>query len=353
MIITSYNFRSQYYGREKISFEGKKPIDLNYIIKNRENLLPQRIAEKIKKILSEPFEKLPTLEEVHKETYAPLLQCKTLQEAKELFPEFSEIKEVTEPFTRITGNIKILQNKGNLREGLSLELLQEIWGKLTNFDDVAEKIGLSDRHSMDWILKKIEFVKFDKNYKNLISSSTQEGHAKKSLDTKTWNANHPDLILARNKKAAQGNKKPETRKAQSDRIKQFYNNNPERRQLVSEKSKKYWSDPQNRKDQSERCKIIAKEHPEKAERNRNLTKSAWAIIPEGKEILKKFFKDYISENKVLGGQLKRIFKKLRKKQELTPAEEIIYGKYNRACADANKDVWKMLSDAFKKLREEK
>lgn len=356
MIVTSYNLNSYYnqYKINKPSFEAKKPLDLTYILKNREHLLPERIAKEIKKILftQSNFE-LPTLKEVHLMTYEPLLHCKTLQEAKELFPEFNCIKEVTEPFKKITGNIKILQDEGHLRDGFSLELLQEIWGKLANLDDVAEKFGLYDRHSMDWILKKIEFVKYDKNYKNLVISTTPEGYAKKAEQTKAWNMAHPDLMYAKNQKAAQGNKKPEHRKAQSERMKNFYNEHPEERERVSKNSTKYWSDPENRKDQSDRIRIYAWVHPEKGQKCSRLAKSAWDMIPEGREMLRSFYRDYVAENKVLGAQLKYIFKKIKAKQDLTPAEEIIYNKYNKACAEANTDVWKMLSEAFSQLRNEK
>ena len=76
------------------SFEARKvPIDLNYVLSERSHLVPQRVLEEVEKIVAAKPEKMKTLKDVHKEVYAPLLDCKTLEEAQQLFPEFAGVKE--------------------------------------------------------------------------------------------------------------------------------------------------------------------------------------------------------------------------------------------------------------------
>ena len=51
---------------------------------------------------------------------------------------------------------------------------------------------------------------------------------------------HPDLMLAKNKHAAQGCKKESYRKAKSESMKEFYNKHPERREKMSESLREDW-----------------------------------------------------------------------------------------------------------------
>ena len=99
MQILSLNNYSYYNSNSKPSFWGHgKPITLQYIVKNRSNILPQIILEKAKSALRNTSNRIPTLMEIHLERYAPLKDCKTMQEVITKFPEFANIKE--NPFIR-------------------------------------------------------------------------------------------------------------------------------------------------------------------------------------------------------------------------------------------------------------
>lgn len=335
--------------RQQPSFEAKAPIDLNYVLKERSHLLPPRILEEVKRIVSSKPEKLPTLKEVHQRIYAPLLECKTLEEAQKTFSEFEGVKEATVSFERITGNIKKLKEGGFLKEGFSLKILQEVWANLKSQDEIAKELGLKDRNAITWVLQKIGFVNYDTNYKSLLMASSSDTRAIIAGKTLAWNASHPDLVRARNKKAAQGMKKPENRKAHSRRMKQHFVDHPERRKQVSKNSKKYWSDPQHREEHSQRGKNYAKAHPEKAQKARERSKAAWALIPEARKILKNFFKDYTAEDMILASRLRDVFSKRQKGIPLTGYEEMILNKYNKACADAHPEIGEMISQAYKML----
>ena len=75
-----------------------KPLTLQEIVKKNEKLVPSRVLLKVREILANITDKLPSLKEIHLSIYAPLLECKTLDEAIKLFPEFdgivSEVKFV-------------------------------------------------------------------------------------------------------------------------------------------------------------------------------------------------------------------------------------------------------------------
>ena len=335
--------------RQQPSFEAKAPIDLNYVLKERSHLLPPRILEEVKRIVSSKPEKLPTLKEVHQRIYAPLLECKTLEEAQKTFSEFEGVKEATVSFERITGNIKKLKEGGFLEEGFSLKILQELWANLKSQDEIAKGLGLKDRNAITWVLQKIGFVNYDTNYKTLLMASSPDTRAIISGKTLAWNASHPDLVRARNKKAAQGMKKPENREAHSRRMKQHFIDHPERREQVSENSTRYWSDPQHREEQSQRGKDYAKAHPEKGKKSSERGKAAWALIPEARMILKNFFRDYTAEDKILAARLKDVFSKRQRGIPLTGYEEMILSRYNKACAEAHPEIGKMISDAHKML----
>lgn len=335
--------------KQEPSFEAKMPIDLNYVLEKRAHLLPKRVLGKVQEIVASKSENMPSLKEVHLKTYAPLLECKTLEEAQELFPEFAGVKEATISFQRITGNIKKLKEGGFLEEGFSLKVLQEVWAKLKSQDEIAQDFGLKNRNAITWVLQKIGFVNYDTNYKTLLMASDAESRATIAGKTIAWNASHPDLMRARNKKAAQGMKKPENREAHSRRMKQHFIDHPERREQVSENSTKYWSDPQHREEQSQRGKDYAKAHPEKAQKSSERGKAAWALIPEARETLKTFFKDYTAEDRILASRLKDVFAKRSKGIPLTGYEQMILSKYNKACAQAHPEIGEMISQAHKML----
>ncbi|MBQ8167939.1 hypothetical protein IJZ97_00790, partial [bacterium] len=104
--------------RKQPNFEGQ-PLNLNQVLKTRSKLLPARVLEEVKKVTTSKGGSTLTLKDIHSKVYAPLLECKNLDDAQKLFPEFSEVKEANTSFKRVTGNIKKLKENGYLKEGLS------------------------------------------------------------------------------------------------------------------------------------------------------------------------------------------------------------------------------------------
>lgn len=213
------------------------PINLKYIMEKRDYLLPQRVKEQVGKIMERNPKNMPSLLEVHNSVYAPLAECKSFDEVKKLFPEFSGIKEQV-VYERNSVYSRNFQNRTD--ENFALDVLKKFWVELKTKDEIAQDFGMPNRSSLEWILKKINFVSYPLNYKTLLKSSDSTGNAKIAAKTTAWNSMHPDLMRAHNKRAAQGCKTPEYRQTQSARIIALDSQNPQRREKISKYTKRVW-----------------------------------------------------------------------------------------------------------------
>ena len=83
----------------------------------------------------ESIENLPSLLQIHKDLYAPLLKCKTLDDVKKIFPEFENMKE----------DISFIKNNHDKRlfeertagESFAVKMLQEYWANLKTLKEIA------------------------------------------------------------------------------------------------------------------------------------------------------------------------------------------------------------------------
>lgn len=215
------------------SFGAKgKPLDLKYIYNHHSKLLPERIRNVVKTLISEDSDTKVSLLDVHKTIYGPILSCKTLAEAKALYPEFKDVLPMVE--------LRHGAGKSIMSENFGLKMLQEYWGNLKSKDEMAQSLGLKNRSSLDFILKKINFVPASLNYKKLLKASDEVGNREIAEKTKAWNALNPEKRRELNKHAAQGCKTPEYRAAQAARMYEYDKLHPERRQKIGEHSKRMW-----------------------------------------------------------------------------------------------------------------
>lgn len=226
-----------YYNAPSFSGRGK-PITLQYIVENRSHLLPPRVLERAKQLVAEcPQAHLPSLLEIHRELYAPLAECKTLEEAKAMFPEFASVKE-TVSFERNSIYAKNFRERTD--KNFALNSLKESWVNLKNKEEIAKSFGMPSRTSIDWLYKQINFVSYSNNYKTLLRASDEDGNRVIASKVKAWNAAHPDLMYQRNQHAAQGCKTVEYRLAQSERIKNYDKLHPERKEKISASITEAW-----------------------------------------------------------------------------------------------------------------
>jgi len=215
-----------------------KPIDLVCIMEKNSQILPQRVKNRVYTILKNKPAVLPSLMQIHKEIYAPLLDCQTLDEAKALFPEFNDINDAVVRYQRRTINADAV--KENIKEGFSLKMLQLYWAKLLTRDEIAHEFGMKNRNSLEWTLKKVNFVPYHPNYKSILLASDPENNNIIASKTRAWNELNPEKRRELNKIAAQGCKTPEYRAAQSNRMYAYDAVHPERKQKISEAGKRAW-----------------------------------------------------------------------------------------------------------------
>ncbi len=249
----SYSLKS----KSQPTFEkGGKTLTLEYIVSKHEKLIPERVLLKAKEVLAKTWQKKPTLIDIHKETYAPLLSCNTLDEAKALFPEFSEMAEKV-VYKRKSRFAKEFKERTD--ENFALKMLQEFWAKLKTKEEIAQDFGMTSRTTLEWPLEQIGFVSYPSNYKTILRASDPEGNKIITGKTKLYNQLHPDLMYAHNKKAAQACKTPEYREAQRQRMLEYDSKHPERIQKISEHSTIMWQEAAEvRKEMSE---YITKNEP--------------------------------------------------------------------------------------------
>lgn len=207
MKINSYHgnqYNSSPYNCFNTSFKGAADISLKYIQENRIRLLPQRMRTAVKFVLDK-YPKtgyMPTLRELHLKTYAPLLECKTLGKAQNLFPEFREILQTNTVITKGSKNIRTINEHIDLKD-LSLYILKERWGKLKTLNEVAELLGLKNRSALGWLLEKIRMPDLGKNYQALLKASDENLNKDIAEKVKAFNRLHPEKIVEHNRLLAQ------------------------------------------------------------------------------------------------------------------------------------------------------
>lgn len=218
---------------------GAKGITLRYALTKQRHLLPPAMAEAISRLLEGGSTSHPTLRELHLQTYAPLLDCKTLDEARNLFPEFMGVLDAKAVLQRQRANIRKIEEHCP-KERLSLLLLQELWGKLTPQAELAKQLGLSSHRQLDYFKSAICFPNRSTAYTNLLKASEPEMNSEMARKTTAYNLLHPDLMYARNKRAAQFTKTPEYREAQKQRLRQHFIDHPEKREFAKRVSQTVW-----------------------------------------------------------------------------------------------------------------
>lgn len=304
-------YKSNYdYSRNNtnsIVFSAKgKPLSLQYIVDKRAELLPKRILQEAKKYLKLPLDKQPTLLEIHRKEFAPLLTCETLTQAKKLYPEFEEVLDKVK-FKRKSIYAKVFQERTD--EKFALKMLQEYWGKLKTKEEIAEDLGMPCRTSLDWALEQINFVGFPKNYNKILKASDPIENKIIADKTTAWNALHPDLMYKHNKEAAQGCKTEKYRKEQSIRIKEYDKAHPERIEKITLAIKEGWDN----------CPEVKAAMAEFASKEALYTRSALMkkftkqkLSPQETRTIKGFFKRFWDSHP----ELKKIYGDARRKNKL-------------------------------------
>lgn len=237
LYISPINYYNQ---NQDVSFGAAKDINLRYIWRERRHLLPDRMVKAVDEALTSAGSKasnseLPTLRALHDKTYKGLFGAKTLDEVRENFIEFHDVRDFTEIAGQFSRSARMIQEQGIALEDFSLDCLKKIWSGMPQ-EEVAKSYGFSCRGVLSKICKNLNIPKPVNNYLTLLKTSCEEGN--KEVADKT--RRHLELSLEHLALANKANKTPEARAKQAESMRRFYVENPDKREEVGEISSLTW-----------------------------------------------------------------------------------------------------------------
>lgn len=154
-------------------------------VKERDGIIPERVEDLAKEYAKDETLSKLTLAEVHKIAYSDLKKCKTLDEAKELFPEFKDVKPASAVPAREgsvlygmqIGEVEV-EPCGEDTDDESLKLLQHIWSELYSTARVSKFVHYSGRYyatcDMSSTINKLQVPLL--NYEYAQAAKFEKGH---------------------------------------------------------------------------------------------------------------------------------------------------------------------------------
>ena len=140
-----------------------------------------------------------SLYDIHTERYNEILDCQSLKEAKEKYPEFQDVIDAKDIDTNVLERRHTLRKIADNRiegikiEDLSLELLKRNYGKLINTDRKAEYWDIS-RGTIFALADMLNIKLLNKTYFFTVTSNSKEAKAKTSAAMKKlWK--NPDSVF--------------------------------------------------------------------------------------------------------------------------------------------------------------
>ena len=226
------------YSDNTPSFGSASDITIKYAIEKRSNLLPDRVKQEITKRLNAGKDSLMKLYELHEDVYAPLQKTKTLEQAKALYPEFSDVLELT----TIDGNRSIALKavrKIMPLENFSLDLLKKLYSP-ESAEQIVSDYGFTNRNLLNWLMDKLNVKKLKGNYIQLLKMSTEEENSRIAEISRQAIYKNPEAQAKRQAKAAAHHRTPEYREKKRKEMINFYKNNPDRVEMVRKLSNLTW-----------------------------------------------------------------------------------------------------------------
>ena len=290
-----------------LSFMGGSSLDLKRCVANLEVLetqgktkFPPDIKEAAQQVIEGGNPDNKTLADIHKEKYVLLDDCYGLEDAKGLFDEFSGVLSDTEVDYRQDSFIaKVKKGEAenfNKDEDLALQLLKLYWAQGFSINDLKDYAGTNLYHTM----LKLNIPLMDRDYAHVLKFSDREYNERLT------------------------SKMSQMRMEKADRIAQERDGEPVyiKRGPLSEMHKKHISEglvrhyamhPEKYAQMSQRQKDYFNENPQQKELIRGAMLYAWNKTQEGRSIKKhlvKFFKkaNIQLDDNVLTGQQEKMSK---------------------------------------------
>ena len=357
--------------KDTISFSGKS----QKTAKQKIEALPEESYPSIalRNFILERLEenKEANILDIHLEYYARLLDCETLNEAKELYPEFKEVIDATEIDEKIFGTKgfrKIQEGKldGLTKDNFSLTAIKLIFGKGISKTEIAEKgyFGIKYSGKIKEILSNLN-IEIDQRYAYLLQSEKikkawqddnfkekqaqkrkevwqDEEYRKKMRAIQKLNQNKPETKAKKEEKLRIIRQTPEFREKIS-RISQEHWQNPEYREKLSKIRKEISSTPEARKTMSERSKKLKQDETQQkiAKIVYYASSKAWELHPIAKEIHRQTAKEVPGFSKIMA--------KIKSGTELDDGEKYVLKKYFSLCRDKAPELKKEIGKLQKEI----
>ncbi len=332
------------YYLNQIAFGFKSTLSaIDLIAKiGEENFPSEKIVEKLKRL---GFSKDFSLYDIHMEHYKDLLNCSTLEEAKQKYPEFKDVIDAKDIDYKSEHKKSVLYRVGNKQipgidiKDLSLELLKKQYGQLISTAKKDKYYNCKDTTTFD-LFERLKIKKMNTGY---LLFATKSNFKNKELISKKakkrWAEDDGRLrkISAETAKKLWEKDDGTLRRKKSEAMLRFWElDDGTLRENLSNAVKKQWK----RDDGSLRDKVSINSHTPKATQKRANTinspkykekmkkykqalKLAWARHPEITNIMSEVAKLYPG--------LTRILEKIKRGIKLTETEEAARNAYFKEC----------------------
>ncbi len=274
-----------------LSFQGGYTLNLKDTYDNLEwGEYPQDILPAIEKELNFNPSTKKTLYDIHFDKYKEILNCFSLDELKEKFPEFQDVLSVEDVEAKdesFIGRFKNNQLEGFPNdEDLTLQLIKLYWGQGFSLNDLsdyaAQNSPQGNKISLLYTMNKLNIPLMQRHYASVLKLSNKE-----------YNERYTKEMSVRSREA----KEEKQQRSEGEAVYiPTVEMTPERRKHISEALKKYYKEnPEALVRMSKRQKDFYEQNPKYKEDLSLVMDYAWNKTQEGKSIkkyLSKFLKKY-------------------------------------------------------------
>ena len=274
-----------------LSFTAGFTIDLaqTYSRLNSEDY-PQDIEEMTLEELKAKNPENKTLHDIHFEKYKGVLDCYSLDELKEKYPEFEDVVSAFDVKAKDESFIGKFQNNESeiftSEEDLTLQLIKLYWGQGFSLSDLSNYIAKQDKDNkginLYYTMKKLNIPLMNPRYANVLKLSNKEYNErftsqlaiklKEAHEAKIQKQEGEPVVIPR------GELSEAHKKHISDGLKKYYQEHPEKLFEMSKRQKAFYQ-----------------ENPERAKEMSEIMFYAWNETQEGKSLMKhisKFMKKF-------------------------------------------------------------
>lgn len=267
-----------------VSFTGGKSLNLALTKQQLDTFsrYPDRIKDGINKVLLSGNPDNLTLIDVHLDSYDNLNNCRTLDEAKVLYPEFKDVLSDKDIETSQNAFIDKVKN-GEIEEldkdaDLALQLLQLYWGAGFSLRTLQEKFSDKNIYAA---IKKLNIPRFDRIYAEYLKLSDKDYNER-------FTAKMSELLTGKPHTAKKDAITQEEEQTDSKDLEKYIIDNSDKNQKAAEAVKAVNSgrtlSDEHKKALSESMLRYYSEHPERISEMSGLRKKFFEQNPDEKEI---------------------------------------------------------------------